>query len=152
MKDGYFYAEDGDRQFILRLDFESLEWTLAEVFQRGLYGFDVFLRAEISADEKLDLLQNAARFLSEIEGFSVEWGDFQIRIHDFDIPKLLFLDDYQSAEQFYIANLKEKRLYSIREDENGVECRTMFATEVGADLSAEFKEVKEFYKRINERY
>ena len=115
------------------------------------YGFDVFLRAEISADEKLDLLQNAARFLSEIEGFSVEWGDFQIDIHEFEVPKLLFLDDYKSAEQFYIANLKEKRLYSITEDENGVECRTMFATEVGTDLSAEFKEVKDFYKRINER-
>lgn len=151
MKNGYFYAEDGDRQFILRLDFESLKYTLAEVFQRGLYGFDVFLREEISADEKLDLLQNAAHFLSEIEGFSVRWNDFRVDIHEFEVPKLLFLDDYQSSEQFYIANLKEKRLYSITEDENGVECRTMFATEVGADLSAEFKEVKEFYKRINER-
>ena len=152
MKNGYFYAEDGERQFILRLDFESLEWTLAEVFQRGLYGFDVFLREEISADEKLNLLQNAARFLSEIEGFSVRWNDFRVEIHEFEVPKLLFLDDYQSAEQFYIANLEASRIYSITEDENGVECRTMFATEVGADLSAEFKEVKEFYKRINERY
>lgn len=151
MKDGYFYAEDGERQFILRLDFESLEYTLAEVFQRGLYGFDVFLREEISADEKLDLLQNAARFLSEIEGFSVRWNDFRVEIHEFEVPKFLFLDDYQSAEQFYIANLEASRIYSITEDENGVECRTMFATEVGTDLSAEFKEVKEFYKRINER-
>ena len=151
MKDGYFYAEDGERQFILRLDFESLEYTLAEVFQRGLYGFDVFLRAEISADEKLDLLQNAARFLSEIEGFSVRWNDFRVEIYDFDIPKLLFLDDYQSAEQFYIANLKAKRLYSITENENGVECRTMFTTELDEDLKDEFWEVKEFYKRINER-
>lgn len=151
MKNGYFYAEDGERQFILRLDFESLEWTLAEVFQRGLYGFDIVLQSEISADEKLDLLQNAARFLSEIEGFSVRWNDFKVEIKPFEIPKFMFLDDYKQEEQFYIANLKEKRLYSITENENGVECRTMFATEVGADLSAEFKEVKDFYKRINER-
>lgn len=152
MKDGYFYAEDGERQFILRLDFESLEYTLAEVFQRGLYGFDVFLKEDISADDKLDLLQNAARFLSEIEGFSVRWKDFRVDVYDFDIPKLLFLDDYQSAEQFYIANLKEKRLYSITEDENGTECRAMFTIEQGTDLTAEFDEVKDFYKRINEEF
>lgn len=151
MKNEYFYAEDGERQFILRLDFESLEWTLAEVFQRGLYGFDIVLQSEISADEKLDLLQNAARFLSEIEGFSVRWNDFKVEIKPFEIPKFLFLDDYKQEEQFYIANLKAKRLYSITENENGVECRTMFTTELDEDLKDEFLEVKEFYKRINER-
>ncbi len=151
MKNGYFYAEDGERQFILRLDFESLEWTLAEVFQRGLYGFDIVLQSEMSADEKLDLLQNAARFLSEIEDFSVRWNDFKVEIKPFEIPKFLFLDDYQSTEQFYIANLKAKRLYSITENENGVECRTMFTTELDEDLKDEFLEVKEFYKRINGR-
>ena len=47
--------------------------------------------------------------------------------------------------------MKAKRLYSITENENGVECRTMFTTELDEDLKDEFLEVKEFYKRINER-